>query len=174
MIVDLIDVNDNAQTITIMSFSSPVFEDASLATTIAILSGKDLDAGENGLLTCLVNPPTPFKLQSSTQNYYTLVRDAALGREHVARYNITITVSDSGSPVLSTSKLLTIKVSDVNDNPPSFLKNTNTTNVIENNSLVLSIFQLSAHDADSHQNAHISYFLEETPVGGSSVFLHFN
>ncbi|XP_053501647.1 protocadherin beta-3-like [Ictalurus furcatus] len=169
VIVDLIDVNDNAPSITIMSFSSPVFEDAPLATTIAILSVKDIDAGENGFVTCSVNPHTPFKLQSSIRNYYTLVTDAALDRERVAQYNITITASDSGSPALSSSKLLTIKVSDVNDNPPRFLKNAYTTHVIENNSPGVSIFTLSAHDADSNQNAHISYFLEETTVGGTSV-----
>ncbi|KAK3521189.1 hypothetical protein QTP70_000506 [Hemibagrus guttatus] len=169
VIVDLIDVNDNAPTITIMSFSSPVFEDAPLATTIAILSVKDLDAGENGLVICSVNPPTPFKLQSSIRNYYTLVTDAALDRERVEQYNITITASDSGSPVLSSSKILTIKISDVNDNPPKFLKNAYTTHVIENNSPGLSIFKLSAHDDDSNQNARISYFLEETAVGGASV-----
>ncbi|TSV15244.1 Protocadherin gamma-A8 [Bagarius yarrelli] len=169
VIVDLIDVNDNAPTVTIMSFSSPVFEDAPVATTIAILSVKDLDAGENGLVTCSVNPPTPFKLQSSMRNYYTLVTDAALDRERVAQYNITITASDSGSPALSSSQLLTIKVSDINDNPPRFLKNAYTTHVLENNSPGLSIFKLSAHDADSNQNARISYFLEDTAVGGSSV-----
>ncbi|XP_058268038.1 protocadherin gamma-A3-like isoform X29 [Hemibagrus wyckioides] len=169
VIVDLIDVNDNAPTITIMSFSSPVFEDAPLATTIAMLSVKDLDVGENGLVTCSVNPPTPFKLQSPIRNYYTLVTGAALDRERVAQYNITITASDSGSPVISSSKLLTIKVSDVNDNPPKFLKNAYTTHVTENNSPGLSIFKLSAHDADSNQNARISYFLEESAVGGSYV-----
>lgn len=170
VIVDLIDVNDNAPTITIMFFSSPVFEDVPLATTIMILSIKDLDAGENGLVTCSVNPLTPFKLQSSIRNYYTLVTDAALDRECVAQYNITITASDLGSPSLSSRNILTIRVSDVNDSPPRFVENAYTTHFIENNSPGVSIFRLSAHDADSNQNARISYFLEETTVGGSSVY----
>ncbi|XP_053372257.1 protocadherin gamma-A3-like isoform X4 [Clarias gariepinus] len=169
VIVDVTDVNDNAPTITIMSFSSPVFEDAPLATTIAILSVKDLDAGENGLVTCSLNPPAPFKLQSSIQNYYTLVTDVALDRERVAQYDINITARDSGFPALSSSNILTIKVSDVNDNPPRFLKDAYTTHVVENNSPGLSIFSLNAHDADTNQNARISYFLEETTAGGSSV-----
>ncbi|XP_036450581.1 protocadherin gamma-A3-like isoform X8 [Colossoma macropomum] len=169
VVVDLIDINDNLPTISVMSFSSPVAEDAALGTTIAILSVKDLDSGDNGLVGCTINPPTPFRLQSSLRNYYTIVTDAALDRELVPQYNITVTATDSGSPPLSSTKSLNLKVSDVNDNPPRFLKGSYAARVNENNSPGLSIFTLSAHDADSNQNARISYVLEETTVAGSPV-----
>ncbi|XP_035391401.1 protocadherin gamma-A6-like isoform X30 [Electrophorus electricus] len=167
--VEIIDVNDNAPSISVMSLSSPVTEDAALGTTIAILSVKDIDAGDNGLVGCTINQHTPFKLQSSLRNYYTIVTDEYLDRESVAEYNITITATDSGSPALSSKTTLNLKLSDVNDNPPRFLQSVYTTNVIENNSPSLSIFTLSAHDADSNQNARISYFLEDTTVVGSPV-----
>uniref|UniRef100_A0AAY5EBJ3 Cadherin domain-containing protein n=1 Tax=Electrophorus electricus TaxID=8005 RepID=A0AAY5EBJ3_ELEEL len=167
--VELIDVNDNAPTISVMSFSNPVNENVSLGTTIAVFSIRDLDAGDNGLVICTVNPHITFKLQSSLRNYYTLATDAVLDRESVAEYNITITATDSGSPGLSNKVILNLKLSNVNDNPPRFLKNVYTTNVIENNSPGLSIFTLSAHDADSNQNARISYFLEDKTVAGSPV-----
>ncbi|XP_076875488.1 protocadherin gamma-A6-like isoform X29 [Brachyhypopomus gauderio] len=169
IIVDITDVNDNEPTISVMSFSSTVNEDAPLDTTIAIFSVKDIDAGDNGLVTCKINPYTTFKLQSSLRNYYTLVTNAVLDRERVAEYNITITATDSGSPALSSKTTLNLKISDVNDNPPSFLKPVYTTNVIENNYPGLSIFTLCAHDADSNQNARVSYFLEDTAVAGSPV-----
>ncbi|XDV54082.1 hypothetical protein PO909_022456 [Leuciscus waleckii] len=169
VIVDLIDVNDNAPIISIMSFSSPVTEDATVGTTIAIFSVKDLDAGDNGHVDCTINQNIPFKLQSSLRNYYTLVTDAVLDRERVAEYNITITATDSGSPALSSQKTLNLKVSDVNDNPPRFHKTVYTAFVPENNSPGLSIFTLSAQDDDWNQNARISYLLDETSVGGSPV-----
>ncbi|XP_073685633.1 protocadherin gamma-A6-like isoform X30 [Garra rufa] len=169
VIVDLIDVNDNAPSISVMSFSSSVSEDAHAGTTIAIFSVKDLDAGENGHVDCTVDRNTPFKLQSSLRNYYTLVTDAALDRERVAEYNITITATDSGSPALSSQKTLNLKVSDVNDNPPRFQKSVYTAYVTENNQPGLSIFTLSAQDDDWNQNARISYLLDETTVGGSPV-----
>ncbi|XP_067288978.1 protocadherin gamma-A6-like isoform X14 [Pseudorasbora parva] len=169
VIVDLIDVNDNAPVISVMSFSNPVSEDAPLGTTIAIFSVKDLDAGDNGHVDCTVDRNTPFKLQSSLRNYYTLVTDAALDRERVAEYNITITATDSGSPALSSQKSLNLKVSDVNDNPPRFQKSVYTAYVTENNSPGLSIFTLSARDDDWNQNARISYLLDETTVAGSPV-----
>ncbi|XP_073730283.1 protocadherin gamma-A3-like isoform X25 [Misgurnus anguillicaudatus] len=169
IIVDLIDVNDNAPALSVMSFFTPVPEDAPVGTTIAIFSVKDLDAGENGHVVCTVDRSTPFKLQSSLRNYYTLVTDAALDRERVAAYNITITATDSGSPALSSQKTLNLKVSDVNDNPPKFEKNVYTAYIPENNQLGLSIFTVSAHDDDSNQNARISYLLDETTVGGAPV-----
>ncbi len=169
VIVDLIDVNDNAPLISVMSFSSSVSEDAHVGTTIAIFSVKDLDAEENGHVDCTVDRNTPFKLQSSLRNYYSLVTDAALDRERVAEYNITITAVDSGSPALSSQTTLNLKVSDVNDNPPRFQKSVYTTFVSENNQPGLSIFTLSAQDDDWNQNARISYLLDETTVGGSPV-----
>ncbi|XP_048033586.1 protocadherin gamma-A3-like [Megalobrama amblycephala] len=169
VIVDLIDVNDNAPVISVMSFSSPVTEDATVGTTIAIFSVKDVDAGENGHVDCTIDRNTPFKLQSSLRNYYTLVTDAALDRERVADYNITITATDSGSPSLSSQKTLNLKVSDINDNPPRFQKSVYTAYVTENNSPGLSIFTLSAQDDDWNQNARISYLLDEATVGGSPV-----
>ncbi len=169
VIVDLIDVNDNAPLISVMSFSSSVSEDAHVGTTIAIFSVKDLDAEENGHVDCTVDRNTPFKLQSSLRNYYSLVTDAALDRERVAEYNITITAADSGSPALSSQTTLNLKVSDVNDNPPRFQKSVYTTFVSENNQPGLSIFTLSAQDDDWNQNARISYLLDETTVGGSPV-----
>ncbi|TRY71402.1 hypothetical protein DNTS_003453 [Danionella cerebrum] len=169
VIVEIIDVNDNVPVITVMSFSSPVSEDAMIGTTIGIFSVKDLDAGDNGLVECSIDKNSPFKLQSSLRNYYTLVTDAALDRERVVEYNITITATDSGSPALSSQKTLTLKVSDVNDNPPRFKNNVYTAYVAENNSPGLSIFTLSAQDEDWNQNARVSYLLEESTVAGSSV-----
>ncbi|XP_056323395.1 protocadherin gamma-A6-like [Danio aesculapii] len=169
VIIDLIDVNDNAPVVSVMSFSSPVAEDAHIGTTIAIFSVKDLDAGDNGHVDCTIDRNSPFKLQSSLRNYYTLVTDAVLDRERVAEYNITITATDSGSPALSSQKTLNLKVSDVNDNPPRFQKSVYTAFVTENNSPGVSIFTLSAKDDDWNQNARISYLLEDSSVGGSPV-----
>uniref|UniRef100_A0A8C1W5N8 Cadherin domain-containing protein n=1 Tax=Cyprinus carpio TaxID=7962 RepID=A0A8C1W5N8_CYPCA len=169
VIVDLNDVNDNAPTISVISFFTPVSEDAPLGTTIAIFSVKDLDSGDSGHVVCSVDRNTPFKLQSSLRNYYSLVTDAALDRERVAAYNITITATDLGSPALSSQKTLNLKVSDVNDNPPRFEKSVYTAYVAENNPPGLSIFTLSAQDDDWNQNARISYLLDETTVDGSTV-----
>nr|XP_015205173.1 PREDICTED: protocadherin beta-3-like [Lepisosteus oculatus] len=153
VVVEVIDVNDNAPVITVMSFSSPVSEDSAPGTTVAIINVKDLDSGENGRVSCSINRNLPFKIISSLTNYYTLVTDAVLDRETTSEYNITVIATDSGSPSLTTSKILTLKVSDVNDNAPVFEQSAYTAYVAENNSPGLSVFSVKAKDSDWNQNA---------------------
>ncbi|XP_036933963.1 protocadherin gamma-A12-like [Acanthopagrus latus] len=169
VIFDVFDVNDNAPVINIMSFSSPLSEDAPPGTTIAILNIKDADSEKNGQIKCSIDGKLPFKIESSLTNYYNLIADQHFDRESVSEYNITITASDFGSPPLSSSTKLHLKISDVNDNAPLFDKNSYSAYVTENNSPGISIFAVSARDSDWNQNARISYLLEDTQVSGSPV-----
>ncbi|KPP58087.1 hypothetical protein Z043_124117, partial [Scleropages formosus] len=118
VIIDIIDVNDNAPVITLMSFSSPVPEDSIPGTVIAMLNIKDLDSGKNGHLKCFIRPDSPFQIKQSSSNFYILTTDHVLDREKISEYNITITAVDEGSPPYSTNKTVTLKLSDVNDNAP--------------------------------------------------------
>ncbi|XP_035802550.2 protocadherin gamma-A11-like [Amphiprion ocellaris] len=169
VIFEVIDVNDNAPVINVMSFSSPISEDAPPGTTIAILNVKDADSERNGEIKCSIEGKLPFRIESSLTNYYNLISDQHFDRESVSEYNITITATDFGSPPLSSSTKLHLKISDVNDNPPLFDKNSFSAYVAENNSPGFSIFAVSARDSDWNQNARISYLLEDTQVSGSPV-----
>ncbi|XP_033908542.2 protocadherin gamma-A11-like isoform X3 [Acipenser ruthenus] len=169
VIIEIIDVNDNIPAITLMSFSSPVSEDSLPGTTIAILSVQDLDSGKNGQVYCSINQDIPFKIQSSLTDYYTLITESILDRETTSEYNITITVTDEGSPSLSSTETVVLKISDVNDNAPVFDQVVYNAFVMENNSPGLSIFSVKADDADWGQNARISYYLEETSINGTPV-----
>ncbi|XP_069027586.1 protocadherin gamma-A11-like [Embiotoca jacksoni] len=169
VIIDVLDVNDNAPVINVMSFSSPLSEDAPPGTTIAILNVKDADSENNGQIKCSIDGKLPFKIESSLTNYYNLVSDQQFDRESVPEYNITITATDFGSPPLFSSTKLNLKISDVNDNAPLFDKNSYFAYIIENNSPGLSIFTVTARDSDWNQNARISYLLEDTQVSGSPV-----
>uniref|UniRef100_A0A8C4H5R1 Cadherin domain-containing protein n=1 Tax=Dicentrarchus labrax TaxID=13489 RepID=A0A8C4H5R1_DICLA len=169
VIIDVFDINDNAPVINSMSFSSPVSEDAPPGTTIAILNIKDADSEKNGQIKCSIDGKLPFKIESSLTNYYNLISDQHFDRESVSEYSITITATDLGTPPLSSSRKLHLKISDVNDNPPLFDKNSYSSYITENNSPGVSIFALSARDSDWNQNARISYLLEEIQVSGSPV-----
>uniref|UniRef100_A0A3Q1CP73 Cadherin domain-containing protein n=1 Tax=Amphiprion ocellaris TaxID=80972 RepID=A0A3Q1CP73_AMPOC len=169
VIFEVIDVNDNAPVINVMSFSSPISEDSPPGTTIAVLNVKDADSERNGEIKCSIEGKLPFRFESSLTNYYNLISDQHFDRESVSEYNITITATDFGSPPLSSSTKLHLKISDVNDNPPLFDENSFSAYVAENNSPGFSIFAVSARDSDWNQNARISYLLEDTQVSGSSV-----
>ncbi|XP_034400141.1 protocadherin beta-16-like [Cyclopterus lumpus] len=167
--LDVFDVNDNAPIINIMSFSSPVSEDARPGTTVAVLNIKDADSETNGQIKCSIDRKLPFKIESSLTNYYNLITDQHFDRESVSEYNITITATDLGSPPLFSSTKLHLKISDVNDNAPIFNKNSYSAFITENNSPGTSIFAVSARDSDWNQNARVSYLLEDTQVSGSPI-----
>ncbi|TSK45899.1 Protocadherin gamma-A11 [Bagarius yarrelli] len=167
--IELIDTNDNAPVISVISFSNPVAEDSALETVIAMINVKDADSGKNGEVKCSINPNMPFKIKPSTLHFHSLVTDQVLDREMTPAYNITIIVSDEGSPSLSTNKTLRLKISDVNDNAPVFQRHSYTAYVMENNSPGVSIFAVTATDKDSGNNARISYFLEDLSVNGVSA-----
>ncbi|XP_031645843.1 protocadherin beta-16-like [Oncorhynchus kisutch] len=169
VVIEVLDVNDNAPVINVMSFSSLVSEDAPPGTTIAIINVKDADSERNGQITCSINTNLPFKIQSSLSSYYNLISDIALDRETTPEYNITITATDSGSPPLSSTSTLHLRISDVNDNAPLFHQRSYSTYVTENNSPGMSIFTVSARDSDWNQNARISYLLEDTQISGTPV-----
>eukprot|EP00063_Salmo_salar_P080613 XP_014055448.1 PREDICTED: protocadherin gamma-A10-like isoform X7 [Salmo salar] len=169
IVIEVIDVNDNAPVINVMSFSSPVSEDAPPGTTIAVINVKDADSERNGQITCTTNTNLPFKIKSSITSYYNLISDKGFDRETTPEYNITITATDSGSPPLSSARTLHLRISDVNDNAPLFHQSSYSAYVTENNSPGMSIFTVSARDSDWNQNARISYLLEDTQISGTPV-----
>uniref|UniRef100_A0A8C6SMR0 Cadherin domain-containing protein n=1 Tax=Neogobius melanostomus TaxID=47308 RepID=A0A8C6SMR0_9GOBI len=167
--IEIIDVNDNAPVINVMSFSSPVSEDSPVGTTIGIINVKDLDSGENGQVRCAVEGSAPVEVKSNVRNYYALVTNAPLDRESVSEFNITVIASDSGKPPLSVTKTFNLKISDVNDNPPVFTRALYSATITENNSPGFSVLSVVAKDPDENQNARVSYILEECDIGGSPV-----
>uniref|UniRef100_A0A671UAH3 Protocadherin 1 gamma 22 n=1 Tax=Sparus aurata TaxID=8175 RepID=A0A671UAH3_SPAAU len=169
VVIEVIDVNDNAPTLSVMSFTSPVSEDSASGTTIGIINVKDLDSGENGQVNCRIEQNAPFKIKSNLRNYYTLVTDTVLDRESVSEYNITVVATDAGMPPLSTKKTFHLKVSDVNDNAPVFPQSVYNAFITENNSPGVSVLTLRAKDPDENQNARISYILEDANIGASPV-----
>ncbi|XP_048399297.2 protocadherin-10-like isoform X1 [Stegostoma tigrinum] len=166
ILVDIVDVNDNAPEVILTSLSSPVMEDAMIGTVIALISVTDRDSGENGQINCEIVQDIPFKLQSSFKNYYTLVTSGPLDRERVPEYNITIMATDSGYPSLSTNKSIFLKVSDVNDNAPRFSKSSYTVYVTENNAPGATVCFVTALDPDSNQNAYLSYSILDSTIHG--------
>uniref|UniRef100_A0A3B3UC07 Protocadherin 1 gamma b 2 n=1 Tax=Poecilia latipinna TaxID=48699 RepID=A0A3B3UC07_9TELE len=169
VIIEVIDVNDNAPVISVMSFTNSVSEDSPPGTTIGIINVKDLDSGDNGQVSCRIDGSAPFKMKSNLRKYYTLITDSVLDRETVSEYNVSVIATDGGIPPLSAQITFNVKVSDVNDHAPIFSQSVYSAFIKENNSPGLPFITLTAKDPDENQNARISYILEDTNIGGSSV-----
>ncbi|XP_040829809.1 protocadherin gamma-B6-like [Ochotona curzoniae] len=157
VIVEILDENDNSPEIIITSLSDRVLEDSPPGMVIALFKTRDRDFGRNGEVTCTIERDLPFKIHSSSSNFYKLVTDGPLDREQTPEYNITITATDRGKPPLSSSSVFTLRIGDVNDNAPVFQQPSYVVHVAENNPPGASIAQVSASDPDLGSNGQVTY-----------------
>ncbi|XP_056625260.1 protocadherin beta-15-like isoform X18 [Triplophysa dalaica] len=176
VVINVVDVNDNAPVIITKSLNSPVPENAIPGTEVGIINVQDRDSENNGQVRCSIQQNVPFKLVPSIKNYYSLVTTGELDRELVSDYNITITATDEGSPPLYSSKNIHFTVADVNDNPPVFEEQNYRAHVQENNKPGSSICSVSATDPDWRQNGTVVYSLlpSDVKVSAVSSFLSIN
>uniref|UniRef100_A0A8B9YHN0 Cadherin domain-containing protein n=1 Tax=Bos mutus grunniens TaxID=30521 RepID=A0A8B9YHN0_BOSMU len=166
VLIEVLDINDNAPELLVTSLLLSIPEDAPLGTVITLISVTDRDVGSNAQVTCSLTPHVPFILVSTFKNYYSLVLDSSLDREKsVSVYKLVVTARDGGSPSLSATASMSVEVADVNDNAPAFAQPEYTVFVKENNPPGCHIFTVSAWDADAQENALVSYSLVERRVG---------
>ncbi|XP_063731804.1 protocadherin alpha-2-like isoform X8 [Eleginops maclovinus] len=164
LLIEIIDVNDNAPEISVTSLMTPVKEDAEMGTIVALVTVSDKDGGNNGVTNCKVVGSVPFKLKSNYKNDYSLVVDGPLDRENISLYNVTITATDEGSPPLSSIRVITVHVSDVNDNAPRFMEPVINVYVKENSAVGSVIHTISAFDPDLDRNSKLTYkLLDSSP-----------
>uniref|UniRef100_A0A8C5KCS5 Protocadherin gamma subfamily A, 4 n=1 Tax=Jaculus jaculus TaxID=51337 RepID=A0A8C5KCS5_JACJA len=169
VLVTVLDVNDNAPEITITSFTSSIQETSPPGSVVALFNVHDSDSGENGLVTCSIPESLPFRLEKTYGNYYQLLIHRTLDREEVSEYNITVTATDQGTPPLSTEIYLSLKVVDINDNPPTFTHASYSAYIPENNPRGASILTMTAQDTDSGENAQVVYSLAEDTIQGAPL-----
>ncbi|XP_067374425.1 protocadherin gamma-C5-like [Channa argus] len=167
--VEVLDVNDNAPEIILTSHPKPVREDSPNGTVVALVSARDLDSGENGKVTLLLSTISQFALKPSFSHNYALVTRGILDREKVSEYNIEILATDSGTPPLSSKKMIPVSITDVNDNPPIFTQPSYNVYLKENGVPGSILYSVSASDLDSGENAKISYSILDSKVQDVSV-----
>ncbi|XP_062381355.1 protocadherin alpha-8-like [Sardina pilchardus] len=161
VLVEIMDLNDNAPEITVTSLLNTVREDAQRGTVIALVSVLDSDGGKNGQVNVAISDEVPFKLDANYKNYYSLVVNGALDREKTSQYNITITARDEGTPSLYSSKVINVHVSDVNDNAPRFSEPIINIYLKENSPIGALISSVTASDFDVNENGQITYAVME-------------
>ncbi|XP_041341973.1 protocadherin gamma-B5-like [Pyrgilauda ruficollis] len=162
--IDVMDENDNAPEITILSRSSPVAEDSPAGTVVALLNVNDPDSGENGQVSCELSGEAPLSIVASSGGSYKVVTASALDREQASEHRVTVVARDRGRPALWSSTELVLEVSDVNDNAPVFEEAAYSAYVAENNAAGALVLRVQARDADAGANGRVSYWL----AGGSA------
>nr|XP_049604784.1 protocadherin alpha-2 isoform X26 [Syngnathus scovelli]XP_049604791.1 protocadherin alpha-2 isoform X27 [Syngnathus scovelli]XP_049604811.1 protocadherin alpha-2 isoform X26 [Syngnathus scovelli] len=164
VLVEVIDVNDNAPEITVSSLMSPVKEGAEIGTAVAMVMITDRDGGKNGQTKCKIVGNVPFILKFNYKNYYSLLVDGPLDREAISQYLVALTATDEGTPPQSTTHVITVLVSDINDNPPQFMEPVINVYIKENSAVGTTIYTLTTTDADLLENGRASYHLIDSPL----------
>ncbi|XP_077575888.1 protocadherin Fat 1a [Stigmatopora nigra] len=152
VLVDVLDVNDNAPEFSRTSYRAGVDENAPVGTLVATVKATDGDRGENGYVTySLADPePAPFAIDYFTGAVSTSER---LDYELMPRvYALKIRASDWGSPFRRESEaVLTVTLNNLNDNDPAFENVDCQVTVPRDHGVGEQITAVSAIDADELQ-----------------------
>ncbi|KAA0703889.1 Protocadherin gamma-C5 [Triplophysa tibetana] len=119
---------------------------------------------ENGKVRLTLTPGQPFRLSPTISNHYAILTNGPLDRESYSEYKVVLNVVDAGSPSQSSWKVITIGISDVNDNPPVFSDKSYTVYVKENSGHGSILCSVLAHDPDLGENAKISYSILDSKI----------
>ena len=121
LIVTVMDENDNAPLFNSASYSASVQEDSPVGTSISVfptLTATDIDAGANAQITYSIVGESPFFIASQTGE---ISIRSEIDFENNSRYDVFVVATDSGSPMLSSTSLISISVININDNPPMII-----------------------------------------------------
>ncbi|GLH14886.1 Fat-like cadherin-related tumor suppressor homolog [Gryllus bimaculatus] len=104
------------------------------------------------------NPESYFSIDRETGIIRTTGRK--LDRENQAEHILEVTVSDNGSPPLSSTTRVVVTVADVNDHAPQFEQSFYKIQIPESTSHDLPLFQVLGYDLDEGPNGDITYSIK--------------
>lgn len=159
--VDIIlqDVNDNAPAFLSKTYYANISEASVIGTSILQVHAKDLDSDNN--------QEVFFQLveeKGAASEFFTIDRDTgvistakALDYEEIKQHKLRVFAVDGGVPALSSDVIVTVDVTDLNDNAPVFTEHTYTASVSELAPRGHFITQVQASDADSTDSKNLEF-----------------
>uniref|UniRef100_A0A8C9WZK6 FAT atypical cadherin 3a n=1 Tax=Sander lucioperca TaxID=283035 RepID=A0A8C9WZK6_SANLU len=149
--INLTDVNDNAPMFSRDLYTAVVSEDATTGESVVQVA-EDVDSQLNGaVLYSIISGDRDEHFFMDPLRGVIKV-NKPLDRETVPSYSLAVRALDSGVPAMSSTVMVNIDISDINDNPPTFSPANLTTVIQENKPIGTSILQLSVIDQDSSHN----------------------
>nr|XP_012234819.1 PREDICTED: cadherin-related tumor suppressor [Linepithema humile] len=155
--------NRHAPTFAAVSYQVRVPENEPVNTTILTVSAVDGDSGPNGMVRYRIsagNERNEFSVHSITGAVTIL---EPLDYDLVQEYKLNIIATDLGFEPMEAMATLTVNVSDINDNPPTFKRNVYEAFLLENSPPDSFVYKVVAQDIDSPKYAVIEYKI----LGGS-------
>lgn len=162
--VDIIleDVNDNTPVFLSKAYYANISEASVIGTSLLQVDAKDADTGNN--------QEVFFQLveeKGKSSDYFTIDRDTGiistaqvLDHEEIQQHKLRVRVVDGGVPALSSDVIVTIDVTDLNDNAPIFTEHTYKATVSELAPRGHFITQVQASDADSSDQDNLEFSIK--------------
>ncbi|KAM5255823.1 protocadherin-23 [Ctenodactylus gundi] len=159
VVVHVLDENDNSPAFLQDDLFLKVEENPLPLGVIGRITATDADSGKNGQLSYfLLSDGRFFKMNPSTGE---LIAWLALDREHQMHHQVTVLVTDHGSPPHNATMVVYVTVSDVNDNRPFFPQclpgKDFHIKVLEGQPVNMLVTTVFAKDLDEGNNAEVTY-----------------
>ncbi|XP_045886272.1 protocadherin alpha-3-like isoform X1 [Micropterus dolomieu] len=158
ILVNVLDVNDNAPVFSKDVYSVMLDENAPLGTTVVQVNATDLDEGPNGdVIYSFSNSVNRklFKLFEIIPSTGEIIVKGLVDFEQKDKYEIEIQASDKGLAPLTTEKSVIIKIVDVNDNAPEIEVTSFSSFIPEDSRPGTTVALISVNDLDSGLNGKV-------------------
>lgn len=161
--ITVLDENDNVPQFSEKRYVVAVKEDVRPHSEILRISATDQDKDSNAAVHYNIisgNSRGQFSIDSVTGEIQVV---APLDFETEREYTLRVRAQDNGRPPLSNNTgIVSVQVTDVNDNPPIFVSTPFQATVLESAPVGSSILHIHAIDTDSADNARLEYRLTGT------------
>uniref|UniRef100_A0A672SB00 Protocadherin 2 alpha a 15 n=1 Tax=Sinocyclocheilus grahami TaxID=75366 RepID=A0A672SB00_SINGR len=167
IVIDVLDINDNAPDFTKATYTVTLNENAHVGTVALRVNATDLDEGQNGEVVYSLGHNVNYKLRKLFDvNPITgeIIVTGLLDFEIKDKYQIDIQASDKGIVPLTTDQIITIKIADINDNPPQIEVTSFSSAIPEDSKPGTTVALISVSDLDSEINGRVTCsFPEDIP-----------
>ena len=168
--ITVLDINDNPPMFTFSLYNGSVSENAGSPVRILQVSAIDVDRGGAALTYHLEeNNRNPFEVETNTG--WISTTSTSIDREENPSFEFNVFVSDG---VFTSNTVVRVKVLDLNDNDPSFIRGRNP-QISEDLETGLTVSTIEATDPDDGENGTLTYTIGSIiiPSGLSSTALPF-
>ncbi|MBN3279871.1 FAT2 protein, partial [Polyodon spathula] len=152
VIINITDVNDNPPQFSQAVYSTEVAEDISLGSVVILVSADDLDGPLNNQIYYSIESGDPQQHFSIDPESGEIRLSRHLDREELSSFTMKVRAEDNGAPPQFSIATVTVKVLDVNDNPPVFFQLNYSLLIQERSPVGSSVLRLMVTDRDTPPN----------------------
>ncbi|XP_063233580.1 fat-like cadherin-related tumor suppressor homolog [Bacillus rossius redtenbacheri] len=150
--VSVLDANDNAPAFSQAAYGARVGEEARLGLPVLQVLASDADSEANGRVRYSITKGNAMEHFAIDENTGLISVAGKLDRETVPGYTLEVRAQDGGAPPLSSFAVVSVEVTDANDNPPVFSQRNYTALVQRSRPPGSAVLKLEVSDADGPPN----------------------